>query len=165
MQIKGFMVPGALTTANLITLVPDPSHQKEEVPYHGQFHPSMRGVNFSPAIRAGDWVFLAGQVATDFKTPVFGVHPKMPYYGSDIEIQTEHILNNLKALLEHCGSSLEHVVDAHIYLLDIEDYRGFERVYRRMVPSSPPALTVIPSTGIMFDGPTIEIDFTAIRAN
>lgn len=165
MQIKGFMVPGALTTANLITLVPDASHQKEEIRYDGQFHPSMRGVNFSPAIRAGDWVFLAGQVATDFKTPVFGVHPKMPYYGSDIEIQTEYILNNLKALLEHCGSSLEHVVDAHVYLLDIEDYRGFERVYRRMVPSSPPALTVIPSTGIMFDGPTIEIDFTAIRAN
>jgi hypothetical protein len=54
-------------------------------------------------------------------------------------------------------------VDAHIYLLDTQDYRGFERVYRRMMPSSPPVMTVIPSTGIMFDGPTIEIDFIAIR--
>lgn len=163
MQIKGFMVPGALTTANLITLIPDAEHRKEEIQYDKQFHPSMRGVNFSPAIRAGDWVFLAGQVATDFKTPVFGIHPKMPYYGSDIEIQTEFVLRNLKELLEHCGSSLEHVVDAHIYLLDVNDYRGFERVYRRMVPN-PPAMTVIPSTGIMFDGPIIEIDFTAVRA-
>ena len=162
MQIKGFMVPGALTTANLITLVPDAQHQKEEIKFDKQFHPGMRGVNFSPAIRAGDWLFLAGQVATDFKTPVYGVHPRMPYYGSDIEVQTEYVLGNLKELLEHCGSSLEHVVDAHIYLLDTADYRGFERVYRRMVPD-PPVMTVIPSTGIMFDGPVIEIDFIATR--
>lgn len=162
MQIKGFMVPGALTTANLITLVPDAQHQKEEIKLDKQFHPSMRGVNFSPAIRAGEWLFLAGQVATDFKTPVYGVHPRMPYYGSDIEVQTEYVLRNLKELLEHCGSSLEHVVDAHIYLLDTQDYRGFERVYRRMVPE-PPVMTVIPSTGIMFDGPVIEIDFIATR--
>jgi len=33
------------------------------------------------------------------------------------------------------------------------------------MPSSPPVMTVIPSTGIMFDGPTIEIDFIAIKAN
>ncbi len=164
MQIKGFMVPEALTTANLITLIPDAQHNKEEVLYDKQFHPGMRGVNFSPAIRAGEWLFLAGQVATDFKTPVFGVHPKMPYHGSDIETQTEYVLRNLKELLEHCGSSLDHVVNAHIYLLDINDYRGFERVYRRMVHSNPPAMTVIPSTGIMFDGPIIEIDFIAIRA-
>ena len=162
MQIKGFMVPGALTTANLITLVPDAQHQKEEIKLDKQFHPSMRGVNFSPAIRAGEWLFLAGQVATDFKTPVYGVHPRMPYYGSDIEVQTEYVLGKLKELLEHCGSSLEHVVDAHIYLLDTQDYRGFERVYRRMVPE-PPVMTVIPSTGIMFDGPVIEIDFIATR--
>jgi len=162
MQIKGFMVPGALTTANLITLVPDAQHQKEEIKLDKQFHPSMRGVNFSPAIRAGEWLFLAGQVATDFKTPVYGVHPRMPYYGSDIEVQTEYVLGKLKELLEHCGSSLEHVVDAHIYLLDTADYRGFERVYRRMVPD-PPVMTVIPSTGIMFDGPVIEIDFIATR--
>ena len=162
MQIKGFMVPGALTTANLITLIPDAQHQKEEIKFDKQFHPSMRGVNFSPAIRAGEWLFLAGQVATDFKTPVYGVHPRMPYYGSDIEVQTEYVLRNLKELLEHCGSSLEHVVDAHIYLLDTQDYRGFERVYRRMVPE-PPVMTVIPSTGIMFDGPVIEVDFIATR--
>ncbi len=163
MQIKGFMVPGALTTANLITLIPDTQHRKQEILFDKQFHPGMRGVHFSPAIRAGDWLFLAGQVATDFKTPVFGVHPRMPHYGSDIEIQTEYVLRNLAELLEHCGSSLNDVVNAHIYLLDINDYRGFERVYRRMIPSNPPAMTVIPSTAIMFDGPIIEIDFIAIK--
>lgn len=164
MEIKGFMVPGALTTANLISLIPDAQHQKEEILFDQQFHPSTRGVNFSPAISAGEWLFLAGQVATDFKTPVFGVNPKMPYHGSDIEVQTECVLGNLKALLERCGSTLDHVVNAHIYLLDINDYRGFERVYRRMLPSNPPATTVIPSTGIMFNGPIIEIDFIAIKA-
>lgn len=164
MEIKGFMVPGALTTANLITLIPDAQHQKEEILFAKQFHPSMRNVNFSPAIIAGEWVFLAGQVASDFKTPVFGAHPKLPYHASDIEVQTEYVLRNLKELLEHCGSTLDHVVNSHVYLLDINDYRGFERVYRRMLPSNPPATTVIPSTAIMFNGPMIEIDFIAIKA-
>ena len=164
MEIKGFMVPGALTTANLITLIPDETHQKREVLYDEQFHPDMRGVHFSPAVEAGEWLFLAGQVASDFKEPVYGVHPGMPHHGVDIAIQTEYTLKNLQALLEHCGATLDDVVAAHIYLLEPRrDYRGFERVWRRFVPDNPPALTVIPSTGIMFHGPLIEIDFIARR--
>ena len=70
----------------------------------------------------------------------------------------------LEELLAHCGSSLEDVVQAHIYLLDPRrDYRGFERVWRKFIPEDPPAMTVIPSTGIMFHGPLIEIDFIAKR--
>ncbi len=162
MKIKGFMVPGALTTANLMTLVPDDQHQKREILYDEQFHPSMRNVHFSPAMEAGDWLFLAGQVASDFKEPVYGVHPEMPHYGIDISIQTEYVLNNLKELLENCGATLDDVVQAHIYLLEPRrDYRGFERVWRRFIPERPPATTIIPSTGIMFHGPLIEIDFIA----
>ncbi len=115
-------------------------------------------------MEAGDWVFLAGQVASDFKEPVYGASPSMPHYGIDISIQTEYTLNNLKELLAHCGSSLEDVVQAHIYLLaPRRDYRGFERVWRKFIPEDPPAMTVIPSTGIMFHGPLIEIDFIAKR--
>jgi enamine deaminase RidA (YjgF/YER057c/UK114 family) len=162
MEIKGFMVPEALTTASLITLIPDEKHQKREVLYDEQFHPSMRGVYFSPAMEAGDWVFLAGQVASDFNEPVYGVHPDMPNYGVDISIQTDYVMNNLKELLEHCGAALDDVVQAHIYLLEPRrDYRGFERVWRQYIPENPPAMTVIPSTGIMFHGPLIEIDFIA----
>ena len=164
MEIKGFMVPGARTTANLITLIPDERHQKREILYDKQFHPSVRNVHFSPAMEAGDWVFLAGQVASDFKEPVYGVSPAMPHYGIDISIQTEYTLKSLEELLAHCGSSLEDVVQAHIYLLDPRrDYRGFERVWRKFIPEDPPAMTVIPSTGTMFHGPLIEIDFIAKR--
>ncbi|MDP6620197.1 MAG: RidA family protein, partial [Nitrospinota bacterium] len=164
MEIKGFMAPGARTTANLITLTPDERHQKREILYDKQFHPGVRNVHFSPAMEAGDWVFLAGQVASDFKEPVYGVSPAMPHYGIDISIQTEYTLKSLEELLAHCGSSLEDVVQAHIYLLDPRrDYRGFERVWRKFIPEDPPAMTVIPSTGIMFHGPLIEIDFIAKR--
>ncbi len=163
MEIKGLMVPGARMTANLITLIPDGKYQKREIEFEKQFHPSVRGVNFSPAVEAGEWLFLAGQVATDFKTPKFGVHDRMPHYGIDIELQTEYTMENLKELLEHCGGTLDDVVDAHIYLLDIRDYRGFERVWRRFIPENPPAMTVIPSTGIMMAGPMIEIDLIARR--
>ena len=55
--------------------------------------------NYSEAFVAGDLVFAAGQLASDFKT---GVPPdarkkdNFPYYGSDIELQTEYVLRNLK---------------------------------------------------------------------
>ena len=164
MEIKGLMVPGALMTANLISLIPDAKHQKKEILYTDQFHPSMRTVHFSPAIEAGDWIFLAGQVATDFKTPVLGVHPKMPHYGIDIEIQAEFVMKNLKELLEHCGATLDDVVVSHIFPLDARaDYRGFERAYKKFIPRNPPAMTVIPSTGIMMFGPMVEIDFIAYK--
>src|SRR2546427_256408 len=153
------LIPGALVEVYAIGIVPDGTVRKQVIQPAGVPTPTE---HCSPAVRAGSFLFLAGQVATDFKTPVYGVHPRMPYYGSDIEVQTEYVLRNLKELLEHCGSSLEHVVDAHIYLLDTQDYRGFERVYRRMVPE-PPVIAVIPSTGIMFDGPVIEVDFIATR--
>jgi enamine deaminase RidA (YjgF/YER057c/UK114 family) len=71
----------------------------------------------------------------------------------------------LKEQLEANESDFRHVVDAKVYLLDPRrDYRGFERAWRTYYPDPgrAPALALVPSTGIMFDGPIIEIDLTAV---
>ena len=78
--------------------------------------------NYNEAFVVGDLVFAAGQLASDFKT---GVPPEarkkdgFPFYGSDIELQTTYVLENLKKTFEAAGSSLDHVVKAQVFLTDL----------------------------------------------
>src|SRR5215467_4043263 len=68
--------------------------------------------NYSEASQAGDLIFAAGQLASDFKTGVPAEarkHPNFPFYGSDIKLQTRFVLENLKKTFEAAGSSLENV--------------------------------------------------------
>jgi enamine deaminase RidA (YjgF/YER057c/UK114 family) len=175
MACKGFVVPGALFTANLIFLVPDGNYQKEETRAGIRWHPvDVRKVNFSPGITAGDWLFTAGQVPVpDFaKHEWVGTPAGLPNYWSDIEIQTEFAMTLLGEQLEANGATLGDIVDAKIYLVDSPaDYRGFERAWRRIFADveSWPTISIIPSnqynddTGIMFPGPRIEIDLITKR--
>jgi enamine deaminase RidA (YjgF/YER057c/UK114 family) len=166
MGMKGLLVPGALMAANLIVLVPDAEHQKVESRAGIIWHPvDVRNVHFSPTIKAGPWRFLAGQVATPDMLSVHNAPPGLPNYFSDIEVQTHFTMGMLKGQLEANESDLAHVFDAKVYLLDPRrDYRGFERAWRTFFPdpARSPALALVPSTGIMFPGPIIEIDLSAV---
>ena len=64
--------------------------------------------NYSEGYVLGDRVFPAGQIGSDYRTgipPEAKKHPSFPYYGSDIELQTAYVLNNLKMTLEAAGWS------------------------------------------------------------
>ena len=116
--------------------------------------------NYSEALRVGPWVFAAGQLPTDFKT---GVPPEarkrggFPYYGSDIKLQTRYTLENLKKTFEAAGSSLEDVVKAQVFLLDLEDFAGFDEVWKEFFETPPPRTTV-GTTGLLVPGALVEID-------
>ena len=170
MGCRGFTVPGALFVPNTLILVPDVNHTKEETLLGIAWHPeAVRKVHFSPGLKAGDWLFTAGQVPV----PDFGVHewkgapPGLPHYWDDIEIQTEYTMELLENQIVANGLTLEDVVEAKIYLIDPRrDYRGFARAWNRIFSGVErrPVISLIPSTqasgdtGIMFPGPTIEID-------
>lgn len=170
MACRGFVVPGALFSPNMIFLVPDETHTKKESRAGIRWHPvDVRKVNFSPAIVVDDWLLTAGQVAVpDFAKPEWvGTPAGLPHYWSDIEIQTEFTMTLLGEQLEANGYGIDDIVDARVYLTDARaDYRGFERAWRRVFADVEewPSMSVIPSnqqngdTGIMFPGPRIEID-------
>jgi enamine deaminase RidA (YjgF/YER057c/UK114 family) len=119
--------------------------------------------NYSEAFRLGDLVFAAGQLASDFKT---GVPPQarrrenFPFYGSDIELQTEYILGNLAKTLAAAGSSLDHVVKAQVFLTDLTLFPGFDAVWKRHFKVPPPR-TTIGCTGLLVKGTLVEIDLVA----
>lgn len=132
---------------------------------------------YSPALRRGDWIFLAGEVPTDWVGDYgegrFMGEPSAlakqarvnPYvwYGSSIEAQTDYTLSKLAAIAEAAGSSLERAVKADVYIGHPSDYAGMDRVWKRWFPNNPPARCVIPYMGLGTMGSRIEIAFTLLH--
>jgi enamine deaminase RidA (YjgF/YER057c/UK114 family) len=116
--------------------------------------------NYSEATKAGPWIFAAGQLASDFRT---GVAPEarkrngFPYYGSDIKLQTRYVLENLTKTFEAAGSSLDNVVKAQVFLMDLNDFNGFDEVWKEYFRTPPPR-TTIGTTGLLVPGSLVEID-------
>ena len=90
---------------------------------------------YSPAIRAGDFVFLSG---------IGALHPKThEILGSDIVEQTRHTMANIEAILQATGATLDNVVKMDVYLLNPADYEAFNSTYAGYFsPPFPARLTV-----------------------
>lgn len=150
------VVPGCRVGIDFIALA-DPSVER------AAFNPpDVPGphANYSMAVRAGDLVFLAGQLASDGRTGIAReaqVDPAMPFHGSPIERQTRYILENMRRTLEAAGSSLDQVVKAQVFLRDLVHFNGFDRVWREYFPTPPPRTTIEIASLIMSDC-LIEID-------
>jgi enamine deaminase RidA (YjgF/YER057c/UK114 family) len=120
--------------------------------------------NYSPALRVGNLVFAAGALATDFKTgvaPEARIHPAFPYYGSAIKRETRHILDNLARTFRAAGTSLDRVVKAQVFLIDMADFYGFDEVWREFF-TDPVPRTVLQTTGLLIKDNLIEIDLIAV---
>ena len=109
-------------------------------------------VPLSPAVRAGDFVFVSGQV------PV-GKGGAMVSGG--IAEQTEQVLQNVKAALALAGCGMEDVVKTTVYLEDARDFAAFNAVYAKHFPKDPPTRTTVESR-LMVDI-KIEIDAMAYK--
>src|SRR2546428_543202 len=119
--------------------------------------------NYTPATRAGNLVFAAGQLASDFKTGVpreARVDPAFPYYGSDIKRQTRYVLENLAKTLQAAGTALEHVVKAQVFHTDLNNFFAFDEVWREFFPAPPPRTTV-GTNGLLVKDTLVEIDLIA----
>jgi len=166
MAVTSLILPGALCAANLTVLVPGPGYAKQESHEGIRWHPvTVRQVNFSPTVKVGPWRFFAGQVPSpDFKS-AYTVPEGLRRYRSDIEEQTRYTMDMLTEQLEANDTDWDHCHHARVYLIEPRrDYRGFMRVWREYFPDpgNAPALAYVPSTGIMFDGPLVEIDPTCV---
>jgi reactive intermediate/imine deaminase len=106
---------------------------------------------FAKAVRAGDFVFVSGQVpARDGEIVVGGI----------VE-QTEQTMQNIIEVLALAGCTLEDVVKVNIWLDDPRDFTSFNGVFKKYFESAPPARSTVQSS-LMVDA-KIEMDVTAYR--
>jgi enamine deaminase RidA (YjgF/YER057c/UK114 family) len=165
----GLLVRNTIVEVDMISIERQPGVEKQGFPAPDGVPSPLAG--YSPAIRYGDWVFLAGEIPVDWMGDYLSdVHLGEPsglarearvnpyfWYGSPIEAQTEYTLQKLERIAEAAGSSLERCVKATVYIGHPNDFHGMERVWKRWFPENPPARTVIPYMGLGGRGSRVEI--------
>ena len=109
---------------------------------------------FSHAVRAGDFLFITGQMPT-----LKNDNSKL--VSDRIEEQTHQVMKNLIDVLKGCGSSLDKVIFARVYLVNFQDFDKMNKVYSSYFSKDKlPARTCIGVTGLAV-GASVEIDFIA----
>ena len=116
--------------------------------------PAPRGP-YSPAVRAGDCIYVAGQIAID---PVNG-----NVELGDIKSETRRVLTNIKSILEGCGASMNDVVRCGVYLVDAADFQQMNEVYAEFFGEAKPARTTIIVAALPLKNAKVEIDAIAYR--
>ena len=108
---------------------------------------------YSQAIKANGVVYASGQIPLDPKT--------MQIVEGGIREQTERVMNNLSAVLEAAGSSLDRVVKTTVFLADLGDFTDMNEVYGRFFGGVPPARSTVQVSRLPRDV-RIEIDVIAL---
>jgi 2-iminobutanoate/2-iminopropanoate deaminase len=111
-----------------------------------------QGAPYNQAIRVGELVFVAGQLALE--------PGATQMVGDSIAEQTEQVLANLRAILEEAGSGLDKLVKTTVFLTSLDDFQGMNEVYARHVGDRPPARSTVEVSGLP-SGALVEIEAIA----
>ncbi|HEY7438058.1 MAG TPA: RidA family protein [Acidimicrobiia bacterium] len=107
---------------------------------------------YSPAIRAGEWLFLAGQVPLD---PASG-----SMVQGDAATQARQVLQNVRAVLEDCGASLADVAKTTVFVTDLGDFAAINEVYAEAFGAHRPARSTV-QVAALPGGAQVEIEAVA----
>jgi len=108
---------------------------------------------YSPAIRAGNLLFLSGQIPID---PVSG-----QLVAGDIAEQTDQVMQNICALLNAAGASVEHLVRTTVFLADMNEFAAMNKRYATFLADPPPARATVQVGRLPLDV-RVEIDAIAV---
>jgi 2-iminobutanoate/2-iminopropanoate deaminase len=90
---------------------------------------------YSPAVRAGDFVYVSGQVPRDPATGALA--------GDDVRTQARTVLANVRRVLEAAGASSADVVSVIVYLVNVDDWGAFNEVYKEFFTEPFPSRTAV----------------------
>lgn len=107
---------------------------------------------YSQAVRAGNFVYTAGQL---------GIDPATGDLVEGLEAQVEQILMNLSNILEAAGSSMDNVIKTTCYLADLADFKVFNAIYGSVFSANRPARSTIQAAALPA-GALVEIEVIAL---
>lgn len=116
--------------------------------------PTAEGASLSQAIVSNGFVYTWGQTPRDPET--------REVVGEDMAEQTERVMENLSAILEAAGTSLDDVVKTTAFITDMNDYDAFNAVYTEYMSEPYPARSVVKVAGLS-TGVRVEVEMVAER--
>jgi reactive intermediate/imine deaminase len=123
------------------------------VPVAAAAQPAAPVAPFSPAVAAGDFVYLAGMLPTDARGAIV---------AGDVRVQTARVLDNLAALLVRNSSRMEQVAAVTVYLKSQADFAAMNEVYAKYWPKDPPTRTTV-IVNLVSPEALVEISMVAVR--
>ena len=118
---------------------------------HPHRDPSFVTGAYSDAVLSGGFLFVSGQASVDFKTSKFVL--------GTIEEETLRTLDNIKAIVEAAGATMEDIVKCTVHLSNIGEFDRYNKVYAAYFPGIKPARTTVQS--VLAEGIKVEIDCIA----
>jgi 2-iminobutanoate/2-iminopropanoate deaminase len=109
---------------------------------------------YSPAVRAGDFIYVSGQGPVDPATD------KLSLFG--IQHETDLVLGNIRRILAGCGATMADVVKCSVFLKDIGDFTAMNEVYAAFFGEHKPARTTVQAT-LPYPEMRVEIDCVAYK--
>lgn len=126
--------------------------------------PKRRGPE-SQAVKAGPYVFLSGQMATDFDSGLAEAargNPHLPFHTSPSRLQAEYILDNVEALCQAAGTSLDKLVKRRVHHVDLADMPRAEAAWQNRLGGNLPPTSVFRTAGpLPIPGCTVQYDLIA----
>lgn len=108
---------------------------------------------YSQAVRVGETVYLAGQIALDARSGEL--------VSGGIEAETRKVMENLGAVLSAAGLSFQHVVQSQVFVADLDEFAAMNAVYGEFFPRDPPVRATVEAARLPRDA-RVEIMFTAV---
>jgi 2-iminobutanoate/2-iminopropanoate deaminase len=109
---------------------------------------------YNQAIRAGDTIYVAGQIPVDPATNQL--------VDGDAAAHARQVFENIKAILEAAGSSLDRVVKTTIYLANVDDFAAVNAVYTEYFGGSQPARSTVAVAALPGGGAKLQVDAIAV---
>jgi reactive intermediate/imine deaminase len=106
----------------------------------------------SPAVKAGNFIYVSGTLATDGTGKLV---------GGDVKVQTKRALENIAGVLKAAGSGLQNAVSVSVYLKNISDFAAMNEAYGPFWPKEPPVRTTVGASLVMPDA-LVEISMVAV---
>lgn len=129
------------------------AQEKTEIIFHKSHEVKKQNAPYSDAVQAGNMFFLAGQIGMDQTTRTL--------VEGGIQPETEQVIKNIKAVLEHHGMTLDNVVKCTVILSTIDDFSAFNEVYAKYFTKKP-ARTTFAASGLARNA-KIEIETIAVK--
>jgi 2-iminobutanoate/2-iminopropanoate deaminase len=94
---------------------------------------------YSQAVRAGSLLFTSGQLP---------INPVTGELSGDIKAQTRQVLENIKAIIEAAGGSLDDIIKATVFITDLSGFAAMNEVYAKYFTTKPPARSTVEVSGL-----------------